>query len=363
MPNEIKICVDRETPPSQLIRTAEHAIKENPANVPIVRFRAGLGVVSDSPVRMALITGKKWQNGRTLRVGFLDGDPAVHAKVKANAQQWSQYANVTFAFGPVADAEIRIAFDPGDGSWSYIGTDALGIDRNKSTVNFGWLTRETSDIEYSRVVLHEFGHALGCIHEHQHPLNDIPWDKEAVYRYYSGPPNYWSREQVDINLFQKYSTTLTQFSTFDPKSIMLYAIPNSLTIGDFEVGWNQQLSKTDKAFIGAMYPLAEKPVTGLAVGGRAVAAAIGTHGEEDLFRFKVPKRGVYAIETKGETDVVMGLFGPNDQTTLVAEDDDSGLGANARIVVTLKAGTYYVRIRHYRPSGTGQYRIQVKSRA
>ena len=30
------------------------------------------------------------------------------------------------------------------------------------------------------------------------------------------------------------------------------------------------------------------------------------------------------IDTRGPTDVVMKLFGPNSETALIAEDDDSG---------------------------------------
>lgn len=355
----IRVCVDRGLPPSKIVEVANKAVKENPANVPVFRFRAGFGVEPISPVRMALVTGKRWENGRTLRVGFLDGQPSVQSKVMEYAQQWSNYSNIKFEFVSASNAEIRIAFQSG-GSWSYIGTDALGIDKNEQTMNFGWLTPESEDAEYSRVVIHEFGHALGCIHEHQNPATNIPWDKEAVYRYYSGPPNNWTRDQIDLNIFRKYSSTITQFSAFDRKSIMLYAIPNELTIGDYEVGWNRQLSEVDKEFIGTMYPLEDKPVTELTVGAPAVSASIGKHGEEDLFRFKVSKKGPYTIETKGKTDVVMALFGPNNQTDLLAEDDDSGSGRNAKIVTTLKQGTYYVRIRHYRPTGTGKYKISVK---
>ena len=74
---------------------------------------------------MALSTGKKWKNGRTLQVGFMNGHREVQAKVKAYAQQWSQFANIRLDFVSGPDAEVRISFQPGDGSWSYIGTDTL----------------------------------------------------------------------------------------------------------------------------------------------------------------------------------------------------------------------------------------------
>jgi serralysin len=44
------------------------------------------------------------------------------------------------------------------------------------------------------------------------------------------------------------------FTKFDIESIMLYAIPNELTVGDFEVGWNTILSATDKEFMRQNYP-------------------------------------------------------------------------------------------------------------
>jgi hypothetical protein len=356
----IKVCIDRKLPPDRFIEAAERAIEENPENAPVLRFRPGLGVGPDPPMALAAVTGKKWRPERTLRVRFLDGVPEVQAKVEEFAHQWSDHGDVKFDFGSDPQAEIRISFQH-QGSWSYVGTDALSVPSDEPTMNYGWLTPGSPDNEYSRVVLHEFGHALACIHEHQHPEAGIPWDKEAVYSYYTGPPNNWTKAQVDHNLFRKYSASITQFSEFDPASIMLYSIPNAFTVGDFEVGWNRVLSATDREFIGVMYPLDGRRIVDLTVGGPAVEASIGEHGEEDLFQFAISTQGRYAIETKGWTDVVMALFGPDSQTDLVAEDDDSGRIFNAKIAAMLQPGTYYVRMRHYRPTGTGKYKIAVRS--
>lgn len=208
---------------------------------------------SAEPVRATLVDSKKWEPGQILRVRFLDGNPAIHRKVEAIAHQWSQFINIKFNFGNHAKSEIRISFRPG-GSWSLIGTDALGRKQSEPTMNYGWLKTSSSDEEYSRVVLHEFGHALGCIHEHQHPEAGIPWDKNAVYRYYMGPPNNWSKEDVDRNLFSRYSKSITQFSKFDTKSIMLYPIPKALTTNGYEVRASSTLSETDKAFMRSIYP-------------------------------------------------------------------------------------------------------------
>ena len=94
---------------------------------------------------------------------------------------------------------------------------------------------------------------------------------------------------------------------------------------------------------------------------RRTTAAIGKAGEEDLFRFTVVEGGKHVIDTKGPTDLVMKLFGPDSQTDVIAEDDDSGVGFNARIAGALVPGTYYAQVRHYnRSSGVGDYSVRVR---
>ena len=151
------------------------------------------------------------------------------------------------------DAEIRVNIDLSGSSWSYVGTNNLSIKPPKQTMNLGWLRDSSSEDEFSRVITHEFGHALGCIHEHQSPGAGIPWDEKKVYAYYERTQK-WSEATTYNNMFRLYESTTTQFSEFDPKSIMLYAIPASLTKNGFSTGWNKQLSETDKSWIRDAYP-------------------------------------------------------------------------------------------------------------
>ncbi len=348
----LRMCIDKHVPREQVPDAEAAAIEERPDNMRLVPM--GLG--GPGRARMAIVVASEWKPGTTLHVKFLDGDKVVKQKVEMVAHGWEDHANIRFAFDDRPDAQIRISFLQ-EGSWSYIGKDALQIAAKEPTMNYGWLKPDTEDQEYSRVVLHEFGHSIGAIHEHQSPGVTIPWDKNAVYAYYA--LQGWSHADTDQNVLIPYSPEGMQFSMFDRKSIMLYAVDNRLTIGDWEVGWNTELSEQDKSFIRSRYPFEEKPMAELTVGAAPIDATIGTAGEVDWYRVVIDTAGRFVIRTSGKTDVVMSLHGPGSQTPLVAFDDDSGVGLNAKIQRRLDPGTYFVQVRHYGRTGVGTYQLSI----
>jgi serralysin len=208
--------------------------------------------------RMALVRSKQWPDGTTLRCRFLDGSKKMRAKVKAIALEWQRYADIKLKFVTSGHAEVRISFYADAGSWSAVGRDALNTSYfplHQPTMNFGWLRDDSEDQEYHRVVTHEFGHALGCIHEHQSPKFDRVWNIQAVMKYFQGPPNYWSPDEIKSNVLEKYSPTGIAATNFDPASIMLYAFDGALFAdGKGPTNENTELSATDIQMIGKMYP-------------------------------------------------------------------------------------------------------------
>lgn len=297
--------------------------------------------------------GKAWPNGTTLNIRFIGGSAQNRSLVQAAAEEWTKHANLEFKFNESPVAEIRIAFED-DGAWSYVGLDNLEIPQHAATMNFGWLDEGT--------VLHEFGHAIGLAHEHQNPAGGIQWNRDAVIGDLQAPPNNWLISQIEHNVLRKYSVDQVNGTKYDPESIMLYAFPAEWTSNGVATDRNEVLSDRDRAFVGSVYPASgDADMLELTVNEHVLtAAAIGEPGEEDLFKFRVTNGGRYSARTYGATDVIMRLYGPESQSSLIAEDDDSGERRNALIQAELAPGEYIVQVRHYNTArGTGDYRIAV----
>jgi len=204
---------------------------------------------------------KKWKNGTILKYYLFDkayspelgGTADSIAQVETGFKIWSD-VGIGVMFQRVLkpeDAIIKVGFKQGDGSWSYLGTDVLKYESEGRTMNLGWSSLRT--------VLHEIGHTLGFSHEHQNPKAGIVWNEEAVYRYYSGPPNNWSREKTFHNIIRKIPSEQVLGSDWDKDSIMHYSFEEGLILEPREfrdqcLSRRGGLSEMDKLWIKRFYP-------------------------------------------------------------------------------------------------------------
>lgn len=212
---------------------------------------------STAPEELAILRDKRWQTGQELRIRFMDGDAPAHERVREYATEWLRYANLRFAFGNFAGAEIRVSFR-GPFNESYVGREAVGIPEGRPTMRLGALGAGADDRTARAVVLHEFGHAIGCVHEQASPVAGIVWDVPKVFAHYRSITN-WDDRTIDLNVLTRYGPREVDAGRFDPDSIMQYPVPRWLTRNGVEIGWNTELSDGDKSFVARMYPGAATP--------------------------------------------------------------------------------------------------------
>ena len=79
--------------------------------------------------------------------------------------------------------DILIDFKEGGGNTSLIGTDSRDSALSGTrSMNLGKIVASNPEEKRRRAILHEFGHALGVVHEQSSPLAGIAWIKDVVYR-------------------------------------------------------------------------------------------------------------------------------------------------------------------------------------
>jgi hypothetical protein len=253
-------------------------------------------------------TLKKWRPAQRLKVAFLDGDPEVHRKIAEAAAEWTEYGNIKLDFGyrkargayrawSTSDAgaykaDIRVSFHL-PGYWSLVGTDSIDqliVGPGEPSLNLSGFTQSLPN-DWAATTLHEFGHALGFHHEHQHPVGgcelDFRWDDDpgykptrdaygqfivdasgkrpGLYTVLGGPPNRWPKAKVDFNLRQLTNSHAYEIGPFDPDSIMKYYFGAWM----FKTGEkshcfsqrNDTLSEMDKRGIALAYPRSRKRIT------------------------------------------------------------------------------------------------------
>lgn len=245
-------CSIRRLPPELAIEAAATAHRINPANRP-----AGV----DEPMRIAMTTSKYWgAGGVKLSVGFMEQTATALAnKIIAAANLWAKTANVTFVLSSLANAQVRISRGPG-GYFSYLGTDILHIPASQETMNLERFSLNTPDSEYLRVVCHEFGHTLGCPHEHMRKDIVSRLDPAKTIAYFEADQG-WSATEIQQQVLTPLDERSLMSTPVDVTSIMCYQLPGSITTDGQPIPGGAQIDTSDAAFMATMYPLAVAPPT------------------------------------------------------------------------------------------------------
>lgn len=185
--------------PEEIRLSIEKQNEENKEQIP-----EGLKDIIFSSV---ISKSKIWNEG-SLKVSFKGGNTQLHKLIAETANIWTQYGDITFDFGydpinqtfrtwkPQDTSHIRIGFEL-PGNWSLIGNTSV----DWKIIPKGYVSLNLSDFDKSlpynweATVLHEFGHALGFMHEHQSPDNVCDFNWPVVYEELGKKPNSWSKRK------------------------------------------------------------------------------------------------------------------------------------------------------------------------
>lgn len=218
---------------------------------------------------------QKWQ-ATTLTVCFWGGVPATRVAVARKMNDIVTGTTLTFDFGAPAiegaalrsctdeeSAMIRIGFEPTDPhgpNWSLVGRDSLRSGWPMS-VNLAGIREFPSD--FDRIVSHEILHALGRLHELQHPASQcqshIKWDEwENDLKESSG----WTHEQFEFNIRSVFFDAVS-FEGPTCSTVMMYFVkPKYLVDGANDICFCAAISDItahDRETLVRMYDPAPTP--------------------------------------------------------------------------------------------------------
>jgi hypothetical protein len=131
----------------------------------------------------------------------------------------------------------------------------LSIPADEPTMNLDSFGTEDRESEFIRVVRHEAGHTLGFPHEHMRAELVKKIDERKAIKYFLASQG-WSAQETR----QQVLTPLEQSSLWgtpqpDPKSIMCYQIPGTITKDGLPIPGGKDISKLDFAFVAKVYPV------------------------------------------------------------------------------------------------------------
>jgi serralysin len=295
-----------------------------------------------------------WTNGQPLRIRFLDGEPSLQETAAKYAQRWTEGTGLRFVVTDDPNAEIRVTF-AGPGTHSMQGTQALSVPRNQSTMTLGFNRLSLPESEIARITLHEFGHVLGLIHEHQNPKSKLVWDEERLERYLRPllPPGL-TREQV-LQQVKAEPDPAGIYRDFDPTSVMIFRYPKEV----FKSGWDPRmerlstnLSESDREFARLLYPPLPQAVE--LRPGPALQRRFDKPRQTDRFDVTVPEGKPHRLAVNGPLELGVVVLDPKDQ--LVARFTVKPK-ADPAATPALKPGRYTVCVQPVWCDGSQTYSI------
>jgi hypothetical protein len=227
-----------------------------------------------------IMANLKWPQNTPITICFLQpavpnetSSPETINRIVGLMQQWVQpgFANLKLDFGspdswrrcsPGVASDIRIGFDPNSSNgprWSIVGHD-LGAAADQPTANFYFdhnmlAAASNSSLGYyfRYTILHETGHALGFIHEHQGGNCDGEFNFQKLYQYYG-----WTEKMINDNFRHLSDPKVAELTPYCRGSVMNYVVDPAYYIkGAASICYTppvSQLAECDQKTAAVAYP-------------------------------------------------------------------------------------------------------------
>lgn len=255
---------------------------------------------------MILDFANKWNPGDSIGVSFVNGSEKLLQRVEEVIKIWEQYANIHFDFSST-DPIIKIKFESSSND-SKIGTEYLNFKDKNVNMNFALLNPNSSDEDVHKIILHEFGHALGLVHEHFNPVCLECFDVNAVMNHFKKNVGL-NEADIKNNVLRKYVVNQFMFSEFDPHSIMIYDIPSSCMKDGRSFKQPFELSDIDKKFISEIYPNIKIDISELEIDSETEFQFNSPYQELSFkLPFPMPEGKRYYISTTSDQDIALSIY-------------------------------------------------------